>query len=134
MQVRTETKKKKKRLDTFGRRLRQRREALGLAQEKVGVAIGLDESSARARISRYELGVHEPPIRTAELIAATLNVPLPYLYCNEDEITELLLLLTRLAPDVRGMFIQDFLIFEVKKKLAPCDQADEHKHTVLQFD
>lgn len=40
---------------TFGRRLRERREALGLAQEKVGVAIGLDESSARARISRYEL-------------------------------------------------------------------------------
>jgi transcriptional regulator with XRE-family HTH domain len=119
---------------TFGRRLRQRREALGLAQEKVGVAIGLDESSARARISRYELGVHEPPIRTAQLIAAALNVPLPYLYCDEDEIAELLLLLTRLAPDERGMFVQDFLIFEVKKRLAPSDQADDRKHIVLQFD
>ncbi len=39
-------------ISIVGRRMRERREALGLAQEKVGVVIGLDESSARARISR----------------------------------------------------------------------------------
>ena len=44
-----------------GRRIRALRKELGLSQEKLGVAIGIDESSARARISRYELGVHEPP-------------------------------------------------------------------------
>lgn len=38
--------------------MRALREGLGWSQEKVGVAIGIDESSSRARISRYELGVH----------------------------------------------------------------------------
>ena len=38
-----------------GRRIRALRDDLGWAQEKLGVAIGIDQSSARARISRYEL-------------------------------------------------------------------------------
>ncbi len=76
-----------------GRRMRERREALGLAQEKVGVAIGLDESSARARISRYELGVHEPPYQTVKLLADVLNAPVTYLYCEDENIARLLLAL-----------------------------------------
>lgn len=76
-----------------GRRLRERREALGLAQEKVGVAIGLDESSARARISRYELGVHEPPYETVKLLAEVLQATAPYFYCEQEDIAELLLAL-----------------------------------------
>lgn len=59
-----------------GRRIRQLREGLGWSQEKLGVAIGIDDSSARARISRYELGVHEPPLPTVGLIAEVLNAPL----------------------------------------------------------
>lgn len=80
-----------------GRRLRERREALGLAQEKVGVAVGLDESSARARISRYELGVHEPPYQTVKLLAEVLRVPVTYLYC-EDKLTADLLLSLHTLP------------------------------------
>lgn len=52
--------------------------------------IGIDESSSRARISRYALGTHEPPIETARLIAKALGVPLAYLYCDEDEVATLL--------------------------------------------
>ena len=74
----------------LGRRMRSRREELGLSQEKVGVKIGIDESSSRARISRYELGTHEPPIDTARLIAKALGVPLAYLYCDEEEVAMLL--------------------------------------------
>jgi transcriptional regulator with XRE-family HTH domain len=85
----------------IGRRLRERREALGLAQEKVGVAIGLDESTARARISRYELGVHEPPFATVKLLAGVLDVPPPYMYCEEQEIAELLLALHKIPNKVR---------------------------------
>jgi transcriptional regulator with XRE-family HTH domain len=87
-------------ISIVGRRMRERREALGLAQEKVGVAIGLDESSARARISRYELGVHEPPFATAKLLANVLEVPLPYLYCEEEETAELLLALHKIPSKV----------------------------------
>ena len=84
-----------------GRRLRERREALGLAQEKVGVAIGLDESSARARISRYELGVHEPPFATVKLLARVLEVPPPYMYCEDQDIAELLLALHKIPRNER---------------------------------
>ena len=74
-----------------GRRMRSRREELGWSQEKVGVLIGIDESSARARISRYELGTHEAPVKTARQIADALGVPLAYLYCEDDDVANLLL-------------------------------------------
>jgi transcriptional regulator with XRE-family HTH domain len=84
--------------NVFGARLRHVRERLGMAQEKLGVQIGIDESASRARISRYETGVHEPPIGTARLLAQALNVPLAYLYCDDDEIANMLLNLTTLPP------------------------------------
>ncbi|MBY4598676.1 helix-turn-helix domain-containing protein [bacterium BD-1] len=71
--------------------MRSRHEELGLSQEKVGVQIGIDESSSRARISRHELGTHEPPVDTARLIAKALRMPLAYLYCDEDDVTVLLM-------------------------------------------
>ena len=76
--------------NVVGRRMRSRREELGWSQEKVGVLIGIDESSARARISRYEVGTHEPPVETARLIAHVLGVPLAYLYCDEEDLAMLL--------------------------------------------
>jgi transcriptional regulator with XRE-family HTH domain len=76
--------------------MRSRREALGWAQEQLGVLIGIDESSSRARISRYELGTHEPPVQTANLLAQALGVPLAYLYCDDDGVAELLLQLHQL--------------------------------------
>lgn len=85
----------------LGRRMRARREALGWSQEKVGVLIGLDESSSRARISRYELGVHEPPVAIARLIADALHVPLPYLYCDDDDVAALLLAIFELPKSAR---------------------------------
>ena len=76
--------------NVVGRRMRSRREELGWSQEKVGVLIGIDESSSRARISRYEIGTHEPPVETARLIATVLGVPLAYLYCDEEDVATLL--------------------------------------------
>ena len=85
-----------------GRRIRARRKELGWSQEKVGVLIGIDESSSRARISRYERGVHEPPVATARLIAKALGVSLPFLYCEEDAIAALLLALQLLPTEQRS--------------------------------
>lgn len=81
----------------------------GLSQEKVGVAIGIDESSSRARISRYELGVHEPPIPTAKLIAGVLGVPLSYLYCEDDDVARLLLALHRIDAVERKRKVKELL-------------------------
>jgi len=87
--------------NVVGRRMRARREALGWSQEMVGVLIGIDESSSRARISRYELGVHEPPVSTARLIAHALQAPLAYLYCEDDAVADLLQALHQLSADQR---------------------------------
>lgn len=89
--------------------MRQLRCELGWSQEKVGVAIGIDESSGRARISRYELGVHEPPVPTVRLIADALGVPLTYLYCEDDKIASLLLALHRLGAKARDRTVEGFL-------------------------
>ena len=92
-----------------GRRIRALREELGWSQEKLGVAIGIDESSARARISRYELGVHEPPLPTVRLIADALTVPVSYLYCEDDGVALLLLRLNSLTAEHRSVTIERFL-------------------------
>lgn len=67
--------------------------------------IGLDESSARARISRYELGVHEPPFATVKLLAKVLEVPPPYMYCEEQDMAELLLALHKIPSKTRKQTI-----------------------------
>ncbi|WP_416142066.1 helix-turn-helix domain-containing protein [Hydrogenophaga sp.] len=92
-----------------GKRIRSRREELGWSQEKLGVQIGLDESSSRARISRYELGNHEPQLGTSRNIAKALGVPLAYLYCEENDVAELLLALGTLPVKRRGAVIANWL-------------------------
>ena len=75
----------------FGMRLRSARERLRIPQDKLGVAIGIDEGSCSARISRYETGVHEPSFEIAEKLAAVLKVPVTYFYCRQDAMASLLL-------------------------------------------
>ncbi len=71
----------------------------GIPQDKLGVMIGLDETVASARMSRYETGEHEPPIRTAKAIADALGVPLAYLYCDNDLLADIILAVQGLPAD-----------------------------------
>lgn len=80
-----------------------------MASGKGGVAIGIDEAAARARISRYELGVHEPPLQTTKPIVKALGVPLIYLYCKDDSVAQLLLQLYRLKPEDRKRRVTPFV-------------------------
>ena len=90
----------------FGARLRARRKALGLSQEKVGVSIGLDESCSRTRISRYETGLHEPALATSQLLANALGVPLAYLYCEDDTMAEIIRLVDALEFNAKQIFLE----------------------------
>jgi transcriptional regulator with XRE-family HTH domain len=81
----------------LAKRLRQAREAIGLPQDKLGVLIGLDEGCSSARISRYESGKHQPPLKTAQLLASKLGVPTAYLFCEDDLLAEAILKLARLS-------------------------------------
>lgn len=75
----------------FGRRLRAARSRAGIPQDKLGVIIGMDEGSSSARISRYETGIHEPPFATAANLAAALDVPVAYFYCDDEQLANFLI-------------------------------------------
>ena len=76
----------------------------------VGVLIWITVASAR--MSRYESGVHEPPIKTARDIAHALGVPLGYLYCDDDRLAEIILAASELpAAD------QEQLLKSLKERL-----------------
>jgi transcriptional regulator with XRE-family HTH domain len=83
----------------FAQRLREARIRSGLAQDKLGGMIGLDEGSSSARISRYETGIHEPPFETAQRIAAALNMPVTYFYCPQDELAEIIVAAYKMPQD-----------------------------------
>lgn len=85
----------------FGRRLREARIRAGIAQDKLGVMIGLDEGSSSARMSRYENGVHEPPFIWVEKMADALSVPAAYFYCDDDRLAEILLIYSVLSEKKR---------------------------------
>ena len=73
----------------FCRRLKEARLAVGLSQKKLGMAIGLDEFVASTRVNRYELGIHRVDLPMAQKFAEILEVPLPYFYCENDDLAEL---------------------------------------------
>jgi transcriptional regulator with XRE-family HTH domain len=89
--------KRKEPATLFGRRLREARLRVGIPQDQLGVRIGLDESTASARMSRYETGENEPPFGTAVKLAQALSLPAAYFYCDDDELAELLLAWERLS-------------------------------------
>lgn len=74
---------------------------MGIAQDRLGVMIGLDEGSASARMSRYESGIHEPPYAVVQKIATALQVPVPYLFCEDDDLASLILRFAQLTSEQR---------------------------------
>ena len=74
----------------FSRRLREARLRSGIAQDVLGVMIGLDEGCSSARMSRYENGVHEPPFPVIENIAGALKLPVAYFFCDDDRLAEII--------------------------------------------
>jgi transcriptional regulator with XRE-family HTH domain len=84
-------------LPLFARRLKMARVRAGLSQEKLGVAAGVDEFSASARLNQYERGKHTPDILMASHLATALNVPLSYFYAKDEGEAKLLTIFYRLS-------------------------------------
>lgn len=93
----------------FGLRLRQARLHAGIPQDKLGVAIGLDETTASTRISRYETGVHAAPYEVAVKIAQVLRVPTPFLFCDEDDLACMILLWAGLSKADRNRLFAEWM-------------------------
>lgn len=83
--------------DIFCKRLKEARLAAGLSQKRLGIAAGIDEFVASTRINRYEKGVHEADIHTAQKLAQTLNVPLAYFYVENDQLAAIVMNFDKLS-------------------------------------
>lgn len=69
-------------------RLKNARLRAGYTQEKLGVLAGIDEATARSRISQYESGTYTPTFTTMCALARVLNVPECYFYILDEEFAE----------------------------------------------
>ncbi|ABS48503.1 DNA binding protein [Yersinia pseudotuberculosis] len=65
-------------------RLKSARKTAKLSQEKLGVMAGIDEATARSRVSQYEKGFHTPSFELVKKFAMILNVPECYFYIVDD--------------------------------------------------
>ncbi|QOZ83024.1 MULTISPECIES: helix-turn-helix domain-containing protein [Chromobacterium] len=98
----------------FGRRLREVRLKRDIPQDKLGVMVGLDEGTASARISRYETGTHAPPFDMAVRLAAILEVPVPYFYCDDESLSEVMLAWSKLSAEGKAR-MQIYLEREIQQ-------------------
>ncbi|KYP92090.1 hypothetical protein WB91_02220 [bacteria symbiont BFo1 of Frankliniella occidentalis] len=71
--------------------MKHARVAKGISQKKLGIAAGIDEFVASSRINRYEKGIHQADIDTAQRLATVLNVPLAYFYAIDDDLAQIIL-------------------------------------------
>ncbi|MEQ0233768.1 helix-turn-helix transcriptional regulator [Klebsiella sp. CN_Kp109] len=93
--------------DIFCKRLKEARLAAGLSQKKLGIAAGIDEFVASTRINRYEKGVHEADIHTAQRLAETLNVPLAYFYVENDQLATIVMNFDKLSEeDIENIIVK----------------------------
>ncbi|MGR5522299.1 helix-turn-helix domain-containing protein [Vibrio sp. PNB22_4_2] len=86
-------------------RLKQARKKAKLSQKALGERIGMDESSASARMNQYERGKHTPDVQTLKLIADELGVPLNYFFCEDESSAELACLVSQMTESEKKKLI-----------------------------
>jgi transcriptional regulator with XRE-family HTH domain len=89
-------------------RLKEARYRAGLSQRSLGLLVGFDPASASSRMNHYEKGRHRhvPDIDTLRRMAAELNVPLNYFFCDDQTTAELALLISRMTEEERSNLIE----------------------------
>lgn len=91
----------------FCGRLRAAREAAQLSQRELGILAGLDEFVASTRINRYEMGVHKPDLDVADRIADVLEVPLAYLFADDDRLARAILAFSKLSKKEQDAWLRE---------------------------
>lgn len=81
----------------FQRRLREARERASLSQKQLGMQAGLDRFVASTRINRYEQGVHQPDFATIQRLADVLDVPVAYLFADDERLARMILAFDQLT-------------------------------------
>ena len=75
-----------------GERLREIRTLRDISQKTLGIRAGIDQFSASARINQYEREKHIPDYSTASRLAKVLDIPVTYLFTDDDSLAEIILL------------------------------------------
>ncbi|WP_417505831.1 helix-turn-helix domain-containing protein [Marinomonas gallaica] len=88
-------------------RLKSARKLAKLTQEQLSTELGFDRSHGTARISQYETGKHAPDFAMAKKMADALGVPVAYLYCDDENLSRLLLLASKLEESELCRLIED---------------------------
>lgn len=99
------------------KRLKEARLAAGLSQKKLGIAAGMDEFSASARMNHYEKGRHTPDFSMLKRIAKILKLPVAYFYAESDELAFLIKLFNRLKKADKAIFLKSINGNAVTSKL-----------------
>lgn len=86
-------------------RLREARDKSGLSQKGLGIEAGIDASSSSARINQYETGKHTPDYTTLAQLAKVLKVPVPYFYCEDDRLAQLILAYSKLPAKTKNQLL-----------------------------
>lgn len=83
----------------IAKRLKEARLAAKISQKKLGIAAGMDEFSASARMNHYEIGRHTPDYSTLKRISEILNVSPAYFYTEDDRLAEIIKIYEQLNND-----------------------------------
>jgi len=97
----------------FCARLKQARLAAGLSQKQLGIRAEIDPFVASTRINRYEKGIHRADLRTVSRLADALDVPLAYLYAEDDRLARMILAFSKLPRPK-----QESVLKRIEKKAA----------------
>lgn len=79
------------------KRLKEARLRAHISQKQLGIKAGIDEFSASARINQYERGKHTPDLQTLTRLAGVLGTPVPYFYCEDSELAEVIVKFSALS-------------------------------------
>jgi transcriptional regulator with XRE-family HTH domain len=88
-------------VSVVAKRLKEARIHAGISQKQLGIQADIDAFSASARINQYERGKHEPDLRTLTRLASVLDVPVPYFYCEDSELAQVIVEFAKLKKAQR---------------------------------
>lgn len=79
----------------------------GISQKQLGIAAGLDQFVASARVNRYERGIHQPDPITAQRLADALGVPVAYLFATSERLAQMILAFDAMPPKAQKKLLAE---------------------------
>lgn len=99
------------------KRLKEARIAANISQKKLGIAAGMDEFSASARMNHYEVGRHTPDYSMLSRIADVLGLPVAYFYADSDDLAYLIKIYQGLRVDQKNIIASVFAVPSLLEEL-----------------